>query len=117
MLHPAAASDPGVTLPPAARISLQSESNGETAVAVVVMAVDAFVMKSVGEGVSALWVEAGPKREGSRQSGSSCPAAVLHSLSSCFLSFLERVERKQGCYRFRTIESTEMGLNPEIKVA
>ena len=107
VLHPAgAASEPGVTLPPAARISLQSESNGDTVVVAVVMAVDAFVMKSVEEGVSALWVEAGPKREGSRQSGSSCPAAVLHSLSSCFLSFLELIERKYDCNwcRIRTTE-------------
>lgn len=63
MLHPAAAREPGVTLPPAAMISstveLQRESKVLTAAAVVVvvMAVDAlFAMKSVGEGVSALWV-------------------------------------------------------------
>ena len=102
VLHPAAARDPGVTLPPAAKISStvepQRESNGsEVAVVVAEMAVDALAMNSVGgDDASALWVvAAAEKREGSRQSASSCPAAVLHSLSSCFLSFLKKTSEER----------------------
>ena len=100
VLQPAAASEPGVTLPPlpAARISSQKESNAVVAdvVADVETAVDALdSTRSVGDDASApcVVVVDAEKREGSRQSGSSRPAAVLHSLSSCFFSFLQ----KEGC--------------------
>ena len=98
VLQPAAASEPGVTLPPpppAARISSQKESNAVVAevVAAVETAVDALEStRSVGDDASARCVVVvvdAEKREGSRQSGSSRPAAVLHSLSSCFFSFLQ----------------------------
>ena len=103
VLQPAAASEPGVTLPPlpAARIiSSQKESNAVVAdvVADVETAVDDALdsTRSVGDDASArcvVVVVAAEKREGSRQSGSSRPAAVLQSLSSCFFSFLQ----KEGC--------------------
>ena len=99
VLQPAAASEPGVTLPPlpAARISSQKESNAVVAdVVAVETAVDALEStRSVGDDASARCVVVvdAEKREGSRQSGSSRPAAVLQSLSSCFFSFLQ----KEGC--------------------
>ena len=99
VLQPAAASEPGVTLPPlpAARISSQKESNAVVAdVVAVETAVDALdSTRSVGDDASARCVVVvvdAEKREGSRQSGSSRPAAVLHSLSSCFFSFLQKEE-------------------------
>ena len=108
VLQPAAAREPAVTLPPlpAARISSQKESNAVVAVVVDETAVEALEStRSVGD-ASALCVVVvvAEKREGSRQSGSSLPAAVLHSLSSCFFSFLQkdgrRVEYSVNCWRF-----------------